>query len=532
MNKITIKVVNVVNGVYQIHVSGAEAVRDLSAADYDKFNPTMEFAGLSKRGIMLSKPKSTGPAEISGFPLVQNPDETIWQTCEATGPLVSTNKPEIIVTVNEVAWGKPVALVKMSQLIPRYAIIEHYYNKEAYPDKDYVTTTEPSVALNFYTAHQAVKLLHDRNTFYIQFPSGYSFTKEEWLKVDRHIITGKPTATNEEVVPIEGGAVFWFAGEQASVVCAKYGIKGKPACYNKGQLGFRVIEICDPSKAKSAYQALEKLTHINAGTYGSYGTKSVYLEDVLQNPLLCKSELSVSGDFSTVRVGVDMTCSKLTYPVRCYKGTDEEHEALVFGDGTGKDSDKAQAFAEKFFVPVMDICRTHVLDEKTIRYNLRFAHRAYLPGKWVLKSDAIKLSLRNNKEERTKRLSRVQALEAKYGPLPKGLSKHKDEDIDTYFAIQQGLSAGEYILAEESTMLPEHHYGQRQTAVEWLKKNGFVKTCPLTGQEYVKHFGSFDDLVAIPDFMDMVEEMFHQRVWLTKLLASSKAQALAVTELI
>lgn len=536
MNKIKVTISKLRDGIYQLATSEATATRGLSSTQFDEFSIDKEFAGISKRGNLLSQPGTNTRAEISGLPMFATPDDT-WQACNYR-VLLRTAKPELIVSVHAYAHGDPYVLVKKTDLLDRYEIALTYYSKDQFPGKEYITTEKLDQALDFRAAHPEATIAQNSSTFYVLFPKNKEYNTAEWASLDRHIFTGKPAAPFTDTVPIQYSTGFKIPGTVADIACSNYGVQGNPNAFQNGKLSFSQLEIIDPVKARKLHPALAKLHSINSHCTGFNGSISVDMEEVLLNPKLCAKLVTCDAEFKRVRVTADAVCTLLDYPLLGPVIPNEEPQALIFSDGTQISYQKNPAaekastdFAEKFFVPVTKICRTHKLESDVVRYNLRYGHRLFLPGKWVLKSVLAKIPARNGKQERQTKQARIQKLESQYGPLPKGIHLKTDEEVKQYFNIQQGIQTGTLIELQESTLLPSFCLHQNSFKT-WLTAAGHIFRCPMTETEYVTNFRSIDDLVKLPDFLETLQSTFNEDEWLLRLLASPAAQTLAISTLL
>jgi hypothetical protein len=151
------------------------------------------------------------------------------------------------------------------------------------------------------------------------------------------------------------------------------------------------------------------------------------------------------------------------------------------------------------------------------------------PERYYLVADLRNLAARDLKKEREERRARIKRLVDRYGSaLPKGYEKLSDEQIALYFEIQDLVLTGEFIEAEHHPLMPPSYHGQ--FIEDWLRKQApqLIKTCPVTGQNYVRKLDGFEDLVDIPGFWDAVESTLGGGTWLRKLITCPKVQAAAL----
>jgi hypothetical protein len=536
VNKIKIQVSKIQDNLFQVTASDSEVTHGLSATDYDEFSAVKEFAGLSKRGFLMCKPGSTGQPEISGYPIIPNPDDT-WCNCSETSPLVKTNEPECAVSIRSNSWAKPYLLVKQANLIDRYEVMEYLHHHDKDSEVVHVITEDINKALDFRARHSVITLGHNRNTFYILFPRKYVMSASDWKLLGRHIFTGQATAEYKDTVPLQNSNSFWVPGSVLATVEQHFGIQGIPVAYKEGYLGFSEIKILSPNKAVKLNSVLSKLKTVHCNFGGYHGSLLVSMSDVVQNPKLCERPLSTDNQFQQVRVTAEQVCPLLDYPLLGSVSKDEDTLALVLAEGTSinytRQTPGSQTikFCNQFFVPLAKATRTHKLSDEIIRYTLCFGQRSLMPGKWILKSALIHQPLRDGKVERKAKQTRIQQLEAKYGPIPKGLHLKKDEEVAQFFKIQAQLQKGEIILITESSLLPDY-FSHLTTFKTWLAGQGHISTCPVTNQEYITNFQNLDQVIQLPNFLATLKEAFGEEEWLVKLLASPTAQALAITHLL
>ena len=107
--KIKLKFEPLPHNLFRVEVEKSSVQNDLAASDYVEFSPDLEFAGLSKRGKLLSVPKSKGPARIGGYPLRVEATGAGWiEINDRKTLLLTTDKPDIIVVCNpNCHWSGP-----------------------------------------------------------------------------------------------------------------------------------------------------------------------------------------------------------------------------------------------------------------------------------------------------------------------------------------------------------------------------------------------------------------------------------------
>ena len=523
--KIKLKFTPLALGLYQFAVETASAQHELQASEHVDFSEDLEFAGVSRRGKLLSAPKSKGPAQISGFPLKATAPGDGWlEVTHRDKTLVTTTKPEVCLAFpKNYAWMSPNVFVARKNLPDRYEAAPDSFSKDSYPGED-VVESEVSEALHFYSHYPNFRICSNRFNYYVVMPKGTRLSAQEWRRLERHIFTGQAAASIEETVTAEERSCMWFQGTEIAAVQAEFGISGRPVAFHDGKLGFDSFRVIDAKKAAKALPEFQRFPGktIQVG-YGSIGGMSACIEDVLRNH-------RVLGEMDTVCVDPKMRCvsfssikgilPQIEHPLRrCEWNGKIQNEVLCPAN-----------LISKFFISLREASRKYKLENVrrfTVKTGEGFHEKA--AGLWVLRGDVGATAMRDHQEENKARRERKTEMENKYGQLPKGWEKLTHEEIRQYFNIRQRLASGQPIAFQDCPILPKN-WQHRERLRNWLAEQRKVVACPLTKEIYIENVRTVEDLAQIPGFLDVLQDVFEEEEWLRAIILSPAVQALALTE--
>ena len=199
--KIKLKFEPLPHNLFRVEVEKSSVQNDLAASDYVEFSPDLEFAGLSKRGKLLSVPKSKGPARIGGYPLRVEATGAGWiEINDRKTLLLTTDKPDIIVVCNpNCHWSGPRINIAVKHIPERFEPVPDSTKLNEIPGKD-VVSGELTEVLHLYTTYPAFRIYSDRFGYHIGIPQGTRLSAQEWKSLKRHIYTGQESASLGETV--------------------------------------------------------------------------------------------------------------------------------------------------------------------------------------------------------------------------------------------------------------------------------------------------------------------------------------------
>jgi len=524
--KIKLKFEPLPHNLFRMEVEKSNVQNDLAASDYVEFSPDLEFAGLSKRGKLLSVPKSKGPARIGGYPLRVEATGAGWiEINDRKTLLLTTDKPDIIVVCNpNCHWSGPRINIAVKHIPERFEPVPDSTKLNEIPGKD-VVSGELTEVLHLYTTYPAFRIYSDRFGYHIGMPQGTRLSAQEWKSLKRHIYTGQESASlGETVEETQRGSCIWFPGGVLAEVMEKFGISGQPAAYYDGQLGFEKLEVTNAAKAAALLPDFQhfqgKTLH---ATYGGFSNMRVPLPDLLRNPELFEqmSACYVEPGLKTVTLGeAKFVLPHLKHPVRrCEWNGKMDGRALC-----------PAHLIEKFFVPLAKASRTHKTEGiQSYQIQTREEFHSYAPGRWVLIEDLAGAEKRDHSEEAKERKERKAGLEQQYGKMPRGWEKLTDEQVGQYFAIQKKLAAGQLVDVKNSKILPDD-FNHKEALKSWLISRNRIVTCPLTNEAYIVNINTIEELAALPEFYEMLQQLLREKEWLAAIVLSPAIQTAALAE--
>jgi len=515
---IAVTILQVATGVYHLRVI-KNTINWQLKADFVDFDKDLEFAGITNRGKMLSVRNSKGPANIDGYPLQIDPPGEDWMciNCFSSGILLNTNKPTIMAVRRDMEAYSPTDLY-----IPKNEILERCICRDT-SGFDSVNVVEGQMAdiVAFHAENPTWTICITRYLIGLGVPHPVELSREDWSKFNRHIYTSQDHATFENTVPVEEQSCFWFPGTEIQKVEEVYGIEGTPKAFYNDRLGFHSFKILNPEKVAKAYPILQRFPRkqVKLEVCFNYCNDTIFsVADVLHNPRMLENEKIINVNSLIQTITINNICQKLPlldYPLSTRKGLLCK-EKLV----------------EKYFIPLREATKRYKLEniESHVVYEPleHYGHSAF-PGRWILRSDVEKLEQRDHKAESRDRKERKKRLEALYGHLPAGFNKLDDAGVALYSSIQKRLIDGTLEDADASNMIPRD-MELKTKLKECLQKQGMLFKCPLTGKEYITHFESIDDLIRVPGFMQVLEDLVFDTKWFRKVLSSQVLQSIALAD--
>ena len=486
-------------------------------------------------GTPLSIPNSKGPAQISGYPLVNQADPKYanWIEVELGRKypvFINTPDPEIKLAYTG-GTKRIVLLLNSNVLIPRYRYSNGVAGTNEIPEieRNTVVTETP---LTDWSNIPNSTLAHSWGGYLLGIPKEVKFNRVAWAKFSRHLFTNEETGTYEDTVKYEHAAVFWFPVESLTELQDVYGITGKPLTYlparlfgknllgqamagghikAPGYLGFSEIKVNDPEKAGLVYPILKAFGK-KTFSYTTDWQPRVFSESLLQNPHLHEliPHLHITGDFNEVKLDTRIYSIDINKATSLLKSK-ADHFHCSFD------------LANKFLVPVAKARNTYMIEGLT-----KYTITGLSTGKWLLKSDLKAELKRNIKKEHLEQKQRLKQLTSKFGTLPKGISRLTDAQIALYYDIVKKREAGEVVPINEVTYLPNvtddcHFF------IRWLESSGHAYVCPWTKAIFISKFNSFDDIVKLPGFVDIMQHIFKNHALLNALMMSSVAHGAFLT---
>ncbi len=509
-------------GVYRVVNTKLDILRDLSAADYTDFREDLDFAGVSRRGKILSVPGSKGPAAISGYPVhAETPgDDWVELGDYAAGLLITADTPTALI-----AFCSPCRHASARMFIPRAHLIDRYEARSSppdgseYPDDDIVTVSA-AVAVAFRSRYSTFRIVQTRHGYLLFIPAGTRMAAAEWRHLGRYLFTGNAEGVFAETVPVCAHDSVPFPGKTAKDVEAAFGIVGNPNGYQHGRLLFATFRVLDAIKAATLYPALGHFRGKTIRTHPVSAVTRFKMEDFLQNPQLVaiSPSISVTPDLTEVLIPSERPpLAHLEFPLR---------------NSEGRNTLCPQRMVDRFFLSARATSIDYALDKLT-RHRLQIGpgENDLAPGRWIFRQDLSTLKRRARRSEAHSRKERRLRMEAMYGTLPTAWEELTDEEVAEYFRIRALIGANELMEWSSSPVLPEA-WNHRNQIREFLRAQGHVVRCPLTKVDYIPAFRTLDDLASVPGFWPMLEAMFCEKRWLRELLNCPTVLTLAVAELI
>ena len=522
MNKATISIKPVGNGLYVIQQEAINICKDLEIKKHIPFDETKEFAGVSPRNKILSVPNSTGPANISGYPLKLHPPANWIPIDVSAGVLITTNKPDVIISFTRTEWKPVKAYVSPDVMHSQYKYIEQQIRFNAH---DYKTLVFSSISfsdiLYFINKYKDAQMVQDPYCLHLLVPYNIRFTPDEWQKLKQYAPSNTSCEYKDTIINSKSSGLLWFTGNNDQEVANSAGIKGTSQYYFEGKLGYHKFEVIDPAKLKPIYPQLEGITDVTIGVF-QHNVLMVDLDSAKRNPRLLAKAMpaTLTPTLDAIVIGnlnkVSDIGPLLDYPLKLTKLSSGLNQYIV-----------TDAMVQEYFVPIRQASRNYDLTKLRVCHLFinEFKETALVAGNWVERcnlTDNIAIDKAGVK-------SRKQQLEKKYNKLPAGWTKLSDEEIDTYFTYQQQLQTGQLVLAANASIMPRY-YQHKEAFVAWLKLNGHLLVCPLTQEAYIDANITMDQLVTTPGFWTMLTMAFHEDTWLSQLLLSPSLQTLLLAE--
>ena len=239
--------------------------------------------------------------------------------------------------------------------------------------------------------------------------------------------------------------------------------------------------------------------------------------------------VSAAGDISVDQMlervflnsGEKIHIARLKCPLRFRPATREERAGLLCPPPW-----------ETYVASAAKAARTYHIPTDLRKYEVRTIEAATkkemdLPGTYYLLSDLAALPKRDLRQEKADRKARLERLVAQYGPdLPDDYEEHSDQELSTYYKINELIAQGEIIAADQHPLVPNAFYSTDRF-LSWIKniKPDFLVTCPLTGQRHLWAAIDMDQLADLPDFCETVDAVLGEPSFIRKLMLSRKAQA-------
>ena len=516
-----------VAGVHLFELKDSGSIDGLPAAKYVPFDENLEYAGLSHRGIMLSKPKSQGPASVDGYLIKKEPPKG-WFELYSNDILypINTQKPELLLT--KASWGSFDIWMNPANLYQRTKYSEDAAKEfKSYTLLDVKLTT---AIIQLHARLQDTLFVIDSNCLKLAVPAKAVLNATDWLTLNRYVFTGASTATFKDTVEINDGFGFVIPVRTVSEAESRFGIIGTPNGKENKGLVFREITIQDATKA-SAYKPV--LQHLQGKTLQldnatGYHEKTANLQDLLKTPEILSKRIVITENFTRVLIKEDLEQNTKTlkapviaktncYETECIVCPESLVSEYLVATRSGARQMKIPSSAKRRF-----LFHTFKLDKKT-------------GGTWLLKTEIEGSKPRDLKEEATERENRKLRLEQQYGELPDNWRELSDEDIQSYFSLKAQVTRGELVAIDKHPLVPENH---GQDFENWLNEPAVIKQagkcvfeCPISKTTYIRNFTTFDEIAALPRFWEFVVEMFDENEWLQKMVGCKTVQALALSEL-
>lgn len=516
-----------VSGVTFCSVKTSEVVKKLPASAYKKYSNDLEFAGVSARGIPLSKAKTQGPANISGYPIrLVAPVDWVCVRHNVALPL-NTNTPDIV-AVLPTMWGSLQIYVNPTNIYHRTQAYNQAILDKEYPRHDLILTELNSEVINLHRKHQDSLLIIDQNFTRLALPHKSVLTKAEWLSIGRHIFTGAPSAEFEDTVTI--GASFTgyeFSGNTVQDVTNKWGITGTPEGKTPNGLVFPRFKVTDATKASRWQHVLRYMEGKNIKAFQEFGCNNwaIEVKSLLANRRLLAviDEVGINANGQRVSTKTPLKDDLLDAPL-CIVDLHADERVVICP------IDKV----DEFLMSTKEASRRYQLPPNTIKYVLcyRVDRAVRQAGTWILK-EFLDLQLdRNHKEEADQRNARKQSLEAKYGTLPILWRTFSDAQLADHFEIKSLVDKGTLVALHNSPFIP---VTKRGDFLHWLKTETVVAKIgkstyedPINNEQFVRNFESMSELAVLPGFWEMVQKAFGEKDWLQKLFLCEEVRAAAL----
>jgi hypothetical protein len=424
-----------------------------------------------------------------------------------------------------------------------------------------VVSTEIAKLLVQYRT-QLKLILFGRET-YVRIPSTLSLARDQWRVLCRHLFTGKPLGCIQDTVPCESASPYRMSSEGAielpgsclSEVRALFGIgQDKPSGYDGSNLLFdsilvqdatrlsrlfphaeflngRQVSVVDtlnrrepPPQARASVDELEaRLKRLQGSSHRPqpFPLRQAAAAGVIPR----QGDLIVDPKLEHIYLHADQVqIKKLKAPLQFRPLSRDELPGLIC----------PQSLVEAHLATAAKAARIYNLPADLTKYKVRTfdlgAHeKLELAGAYYMKTDLASLPRRNLRCERAQKNARRERLVSQYGTnLPVDFEQHSDEDLKSYFEIQDLVARGEIVPASEHPALPNNYWNNQ--FFNWIQKAKpeLVLSCPVTRNGFIRAQCSIEDLADLPDFWLTITTTFGAGPWLRKLLLSPKARAAAL----
>lgn len=484
---------------------------DLSCVGLKPFDPSLKFAGRSKRGNKILCFDKPGPARIGGVDVVIKLPSGFLCVDGCNNIPLSTPNPRLVIYV--AAYNEYLCIHK-DDLLPRFKIRE--YGKIA-PGKE-TESLKLDVALALHRKYKNIIMAQTSWDYSCYIPLELNMTDAEWESVERKLVHGKAVGAYKHTVEISQNnpTTLWFSGLSLAEIKNTWGVTGLAEYFSKGRIGFEWVKILDPIKAGKQHKL-----------FGLY--PEVRTVDRSMNYFEIPVESFLRGPFRDSKV-ISVSDSKLDKV--CIPRTDETISCLttpIFDTNSQKVYCPAK-LVDTALMPMTSASRKYDCRDAE-KFNLRTKIKEDSNSNaWYLDVRSLsKLPLRDKKAEK-ERLEKLTAeVEAAGFEIPKNLAKHTQKEIDSFLDLRRRVQAGELILEENCPYIPhqaDHDFH------EWLEDRKMLHICPITSDAFVKNIQSIDELVNLPKFMEELETLVGDMDFFKQLMLSDKFRAKFIGDLL
>ena len=516
-----------VAGVTFCAIKTAEVVRKLPASAYKKFSNDLDFVGMSARGIPLSRNKTNGPAQISGYPIkLAEPDNWVRLKHNLAVP-INTSQPDIVAVLPTI-WGSLHIYMNPANLYMRTEVHNEAILDKVYPNHDLILTELNAEVVNLHRKHADALMVIDQNFTRVALPKNVVLSKAEWLHIGRHIFIGASAATYAQTVSLgDSFNGYEFQGNTTQEITQKWGIIGEPAGKTPNGLVFPKFKVIDEVKAAQWRPVLRNFKNKDIKGYNEFGYSNwaIELESLLENRRLLEvaNNFGISENGKRVSTTTPLKDDLLDAPLRMINLYDSERAVICPFEKV-----------EKYLMPAVEAARRYQLPADTKRYTLYYHtdRKEKQSGRWLFRDFLAQQLERDFKGEVGKRNARKTELEEKYGTLPDRWGTYTDKQLEEHHQIKQLLAQGKIIGLQDSAFIPSTKRGD---FLSWLRKEAVTAKIgkatyedPIDNGQYVKNFDSMSEIALLPGFWEMVQDAFGEKAWLQKLILCDEVKAAAL----
>jgi hypothetical protein len=500
---------------------------------YAKFSLDRQFAGFSPCRIPLSIRGSAGPAMIGAYPLLPAKPKG-WRIIgrfPEKGLLVRTAQPRLVFCGGRDAnWGFDGPPVCMHGEDLTEVVVLPRAGSSPGPFDQPITSITPQLVSLLAQHPKQLKLVTFPYDPCIRVSPGVRLTGSDWSHLGRHVFTTNSCAAFHDTAAIrEHRGSFKVPGHCIDQVRVQWGVGvTKPQAYDGKHLYFTSLQVLDGAKLGRLFPDAARLEGRHLTTRSSHDTDDLHYSLSLCQALdagivPARGMLEVDSAFETIRLPrMSFSITQCKQPVTVQTGRWERSVILC-----------PRHLVQNFLMSTQQAGRTFTVPDKLKRFKVVVESGvepsdATMPGSYYLLTDLQNLPTRDLKREREERAARRKRIVDRYGSaLPAHYEKFTDEQIASYFEIQDLAQQGEFIPVREHPLMPGYRYGGM---IEWIQVEAphLVRKCPLTGQEFLRRMESYEDLAEIPGFWAAIESTLGGEGWLRKLVTCPKVQAAAL----